>query len=88
MLGLRRRLRSAADAGTPPARSTGHTVSSAEEIGPEAWAHELLHQKARLEFTRSADCRDRDTAAEHLAAAQRDGDPRKIGAAHIALRTR
>jgi len=85
MFGLRRRLRSAADAGTPSVRSTGHAVRSAEEIVHKAWAHELLRHHARLEFTRSADCHDRDTAAERLAAAQRDGDPRKIGAAHIAL---
>jgi hypothetical protein len=60
-------------------------VRDAEEIVRRAWGQELFRQRDHMEFALHAAGEDRDTAYRCLAAAQRDGDPRKISAAHIAL---
>jgi hypothetical protein len=65
--------------------AAGQIVWDAEGTVRQAWAHELLRQQSHLEFARSAASQDRDTALECLAAAQRDGEPRKISAAHAVV---
>ena len=67
------------------AAAAGQIVWEAEELRRQAWAHELLRRQAHLEFARSAASHDRDAARTCLAAAQRDGDPRAIGLAHLAF---
>ena len=75
----------AADGTAALSAAAGQIVRDAEEIARQAWAYELLRRQAHLVFARSAASDDRDTALDRLAAAQRDGDPRKISEAHIAV---
>ena len=60
-------------------------VRTAEAILCRAWARELLRRRDRLEFEVRVAHEDCAAAQRHLAAARRDGDPRKIGLAHAAL---
>jgi len=60
-------------------------VWDAEELVRRAWRLELLRQRDRIQFAVRAADHDCDTAHEVLAAAQRDGDPHVIAAAHDAL---
>ena len=57
------------------------TVRAAEEIVRRAWACELLRRRDDLDLALQAAFEGCDTAMQRLAAAQRDGVPRKIRAA-------
>jgi hypothetical protein len=75
----------AADVAALSVVSAGQIVWDAEGTVRQAWVHELLRRQAHLEFARSAASNDRAVALDRLNAAQRDGDPREINTAHIAL---
>ncbi len=85
MFTRRRGARAAHDTRALLAASAGQSVHGAEGIVRRAWAQELLRRQAHLQFARSAASTDCDTALGHLSAAQRDGDPHKISAAHAAV---
>jgi hypothetical protein len=70
---------------TPPPITGDQAVGVAEAIVCRAWARELLRQRDHMEFALRAASEDCDAAYAALAAAQRDGDPRKISVAHAAL---
>jgi hypothetical protein len=79
----RRRNRSAACGPTPsPAHAAAQALRNAEEFVRAAWELELLRQRDDLRFAVRSAHEDRDAAGRALAEAQRDGDPRKIAAAH------
>jgi hypothetical protein len=67
------------------AQAAGHAVCNAEQFVRGAWELELLRQRGYLQFAVRAAYEDCDAAYRILAEAQRDGDPRKIAAAHIHL---
>jgi hypothetical protein len=79
-----RRSARGADLGTPQ-DPAGQILRDAQEIVRGAWKLELLRQRDHLRFALSAAGHDCDAAYEALAAAQRDGDPRRISVAHDAL---
>jgi len=56
-------------------------VHAAEEIVRRAWVEELLRRKDHLDVALQTAFGYCDVAHQRLAAAQRGGDPRKIGAA-------
>jgi hypothetical protein len=60
-------------------------VHGAEEIVRRAWALELLRRRDHMQFAQQAAGDDVNIAYGHLAAAQRDGDPRRIATAHASL---
>lgn len=79
-----RRARSADGAALPPIAHE-RAVDTAEAVVRRAWAEELLGQRDHVEFAVHAAQEEREAAYRGVAAAQRDGDPRKISAAHVAL---
>jgi hypothetical protein len=68
-----------------PATPTDRVVRGAEQVVRRAWTLELLRHRDHGEFEVRAAYDDRDAAYERLAAALRDGDPRRISAAHLDL---
>jgi hypothetical protein len=87
MFGHRRGGRAAHSPTPVPAQAAGHAVRDAEQFVRGAWERELLRQRDHMQFALHAAYQDRDTAYACVAEAQRDGDPRKIAAAHAALET-
>ncbi len=70
---------------TAPQGPAYQILRDAQEILRGAWRLELLRHQDHLRFALDAAGRDRDAAYADLVAAQRDGDPRRIGVAHDAL---
>lgn len=79
-----RRARLAQEATSAPVTAQ-QAVGAAEAVVRRAWAEELLRRRDRAEFSVHAAQEDREAAYRCLAAAQRDGDPRRISLAHAAL---
>jgi len=69
----------------PTLTADDRAVRGAEEIVRRAWARELLRQCDDAEFAVRMAEDVADDAYRYLSSAQRDGDPRKIAAAHAAL---
>ena len=65
-------------------RPDDRAVREAEEIVRRAWARELMRRADHMDLAAQAAFAGCDTAARRLAAAQRDGDPWKIGVARAA----
>jgi hypothetical protein len=79
-----RRVRAAAGAASPLVADE-QAVGAAEAVVRRAWAEELLRRRDHAQFAVHAAQQDCEAAYRRVAAAQRDGDPRRIGLAHAAL---
>jgi hypothetical protein len=74
-----------ADDGASSSRLTDHGVLEAEKVVRGAWEQVLLERRDHMEAALEAAFVRCDTAYQHLAAAQRAGNPKAIGNAHAAL---
>lgn len=79
------RVSAGAHSARAPIAAAARSVRDAEAIVRQAWKLELLRQRDRMRFALRIAEHDCDTAREVLATARRDGDPRAIAAAHVAV---
>jgi len=71
--------------GAPPSDATDRGVLEAERLVCDVWEEVLLQRRDQMEAALEAAFVCCDTAYQHLAAAQRAGDPKAIASAHGTL---